>query len=560
MTDIFLKLLNMSIAASWLVLAVLLLRFILKKAPKWISCLLWGIVALRLVMPFSVQSFFSLIPSAQVIPQNIVTSATPAIYSGIPQVNSAINPMFTQQLIRGEDPRGNILLLLSVIWIAGVTLMLLYSVVAYLKLRWQVRVSVIHQKNIYICDDVASPFILGSITPKIYIPSGMDTRQLENVLAHENAHIKRKDHWWKPLGFLLLSVYWFNPLLWLAYILLCRDIERACDEKVIAGMDNAQKKSYSEALVACSVHRRIIMACPVAFGEVSVKSRIKGIVNYKKPALWIVGISILACTLTAACFLTDPVPCVHDYRGEITVNATCTEKGMETRTCDLCKHSYTVPVELLAHTYDAGTVVTEPTCTRVGSKKHTCTGCGGTKTESVEMIAHTAGVLTVTKEPNCTQTGEASSTCTQCQAVFVAKILETNDVHDLKQTVTKAATCTKDGSAVNTCHRCGFNEEVAIEKLGHSYKTIRESKGNCIMAGVKTVECTVCGYRNPMLTSRDPNEHDWQVMGNYKLCMRCGKSMYLGSNGGRSLLDNTVGSKSSKEDLFPVIKWDLGAP
>ena len=555
MTGIFLRLLNMSIAASWLVLAVMVLRLFFKNAPKWISCLLWGIVALRLVMPFSVHSLFSLIPSGQVIPQDIATSQTPAIHSGIPQLNSVVNPMVTQQLIRGEDMRSGILQTVAVVWAAGAVLMLLYSVVSYLMLRRKVRVSVCCQKGVYICDNIASPFVLGVLFPGIYIPSGLEEAQLQHVLAHENAHIKRLDHWWKPLGYLLLSVYWFNPLLWLAYIFLCRDIERACDEKVIAGMDNAGKKSYSEALLACSVHRRTVMACPVAFGEISVKARIKGIVRYKKPAVWILMIAILACTLTAACFLTDPEPCDHEYHGEITVSATCTSQGMQTLTCSLCEHSYSVPVELLAHSYDEGTVVTEPTCIQLGARKRTCTGCGEETTEVLPITPHTAGELTVTKEANCAEKGEVTSVCTLCAAVFVAQKPEKNDIHAMQRTVLKASTCTVEGSALNTCTRCGHEENEILPLAEHDYKTTYTKKPTCIKKGKKYQQCKICGTEKVIELSPSDKYHKWIDGGNPQHCAYCfifgPVKQAEGAFGGTTFL--------CPEKFWPVISWDLGA-
>ena len=558
MTSVFLRLLNMSISAGWLVLSILLLRLLLRRAPKWIRCLLWGVTALRLVIPISLPSYFSLLPSAQVIPQDIVTSQTPAIYSGIQSVDRAVNPMLTQQLIQGQDLRGEVLQVASFVWLVGMTLMLLYSAVSYLYLRRQVRVSVLQQDNVYLCDNVDQPFLLGLFRPQIYLPAGLDEKQKSHVLAHENAHICRKDHWWKPLGFLLLSIYWFNPLLWVAYILLCRDIECACDEKVIAPMDAAEKRNYADALLSCSIHRRTIMVCPVAFGEVSVKERIKGIARYKKPAIWIVGVSILACMLTAACFLTDPMPCSHKYQSKIAVASTCTQQGMQTHTCTRCDHSYTTPVALAAHSYDNGTVTVLPTCTREGSKILTCTGCGKKTTQTVEKLPHTAGVLTVAKEPNCTETGEATSACTVCQTVFVAQILETNDVHDLKQTVTKEATCTAEGSAVNACTRCDHREEVTLPQLKHTYKVINETLlALCTDPGERVLRCSVCGHEKKEI--EPAGEHTWYVdtVGN-RVCLKCGDSQRAPTPD-YSLLDSVTGNKPTMPQM-PVIKWDLGAP
>ena len=352
LTELFLKLLNMGITASWLVLAVVAIRGLFRKMPRWISCLLWGVVALRLVVPVSVESTLSLIPSAEVIPQEILVSQTPAIHSGIPAVNSAVNPVLNEQLMQGQNLPEKLLSAAAIVWLAGVAILLLYSIVSYCILRFRIRASVSLQKDIRICDDIYSPFVLGMLFPRIYLPSGMEPEQTEYVLAHERAHIHRRDHWWKPLGYVLLTVYWFNPLLWLAYILLCRDIERACDEKVIAKLDSAGKKGYSQALLACGAHRRMIMACPVAFGEVSVKSRVKGVLHYKKPSFWILLLSVAACAVTAVCFLTNPVPCSHDYRSQTVTPSTCAQQGIQSNTCILCKHNYFQPMEKLSHSYD----------------------------------------------------------------------------------------------------------------------------------------------------------------------------------------------------------------
>ena len=516
MTQLFLKFLNMSISASWLVLAVLLLRLLFQKAPKWISCLLWSIVALRLVIPFSFESAFSLIPSAQVIPQNIVTAQTPAIYSGIPTVNNAVNPLFTQHLAPETHRLETVLSYASVVWLAGVAALLLYSAVSCWRLRRTVRASVQTGKNLYVCDAVESPFIFGILSPRIYIPSGMDSGQLTYVLAHENAHLKRLDHWWKPLGFLLLSIYWFHPLLWLAYILLCRDIEQACDEKVIAKMDNTGKRGYSEALVACSVRRRMIMACPLAFGEVSVKARIKGILCYRKPSFWILLTALVACTVTAVCFLTDPIPCDHTYTGEITVSATCTQQGIQTLTCQLCDHSYTAPAPQLAHDFQQGDVIVQPDCTHQGNRKLVCTGCSAEKMEVMEQTGHSLGAPFLSKEPNCVEAGEMSVECTVCHAVQVVQTVAPNQDHDLHETVVKEATCIKPGEGIRTCSRCDHTENCTYEPRGHDFFAM-----SCISNGRQVQKCAVCGavylkFDNLIDT------HNWVSSDGMVYCAYCG--------------------------------------
>lgn len=311
MTTIFLKLLNQSISAGWLVLAVLVFRLVWKRAPKWVNVLLWGMVALRLLLPFSIESALSLIPSAETVSPGVVQyDPTPTITSGVPIIDETINPIIQESF--AADPAASVNPLYAwteiagIVWIIGLAAMLLYALVSFLRLRRRVSASLRLQENIYLCDAISSPFILGIVKPRIYLPSELDEVQQQNVLAHERAHISRHDHWWKPLGFALLAVYWFHPLLWLAYVLLCRDIELACDERVIRDMDEKAVAVYSTVLLACSVPRRMVVACPLAFGEVGVKVRVKNALHYKKPTFWIVAASVIVCAAVAVCFLTNP--------------------------------------------------------------------------------------------------------------------------------------------------------------------------------------------------------------------------------------------------------------
>ena len=310
MSELFLKLFNMSLTASWLIGAVILLRFVFKKAPKWILCLLWALVAVRLILPFSFESRVSLVPSAEVLPQSSILSHTPSVDTGIPAVNEAINPVITETLSPDPGDSANPLQVLlavgSTVWIAGVCIMLLYSLISWLRIQKRVQVRLRLRENIYFSDRIDTPFILGIIKPKIYIPSSLPREQLPLIIAHEQAHLKRLDHLWKPLGFALLAVYWFNPFVWVAYILLCRDIEQACDEKVIKNMDIDARADYSEALLECSIHRSAILACPLAFGEVGVKDRIKAVLNYRKPAFWFLCVTVAVSIIAAICFLTNP--------------------------------------------------------------------------------------------------------------------------------------------------------------------------------------------------------------------------------------------------------------
>ena len=310
MSDLFLKIINMSISASWLVLAVLLLRFVLKKAPKWVNVLLWGIVAVRLAFPFSIESALSLIPSAETISPGIMMETVPSVQTGVPAINSVINPVIGSSLAPTPGASANPLQIwipiFSIVWGVGVAALLLYTAVSYWRLQRKVSEAVILRDNIYQSENVTSPFVLGIFKPRIYLPYNMDGQELGHVVAHEHAHIRRRDHWWKPLGFLLLTIHWFNPLMWLAYVLLCRDIELACDEKVIKELGNEQRADYTQALVTCSVNRRMIAACPLAFGEVGVKERVKSVMNYKRPAFWVIVLAVIACVVVAVCFLTDP--------------------------------------------------------------------------------------------------------------------------------------------------------------------------------------------------------------------------------------------------------------
>ena len=312
MSVIFLKLLNLSISASWLVLVVLALRLVLKRAPKWVNVLLWGMVALRLMLPFSIESALSLIPSAETLSPEVVRfDPAPTITSGVTIIDNAVNPSLSESFAAAPLASVNPLYvwtyLAGWVWLIGLAAMLAYALVSYLRLRRRVSASIPLWENIYVCDEVPSPFILGIVHPRIYLPSALDEAQRGSVLSHERAHLARRDYWWKPLGFALLAVYWFNPLLWLAYYtLLCRDIELACDERVLRGMDAGQVKDYSSALLACSVPRRMLAACPLAFGEVGVGARVKNALRYKKPAFWVVAASVAVCVVVAVCFLTNP--------------------------------------------------------------------------------------------------------------------------------------------------------------------------------------------------------------------------------------------------------------
>lgn len=311
MTEIFLKILDMSISAGWMILAVLVLRLILRKAPKAFRCILWCLVGLRLVLPFSVESAFSLIPNRTVIDRETLYAREPLIKTGIEMVDRMTeDTVFMESITPNPGDSVNPLQVFAavgtVVWAVGMAVLLLYAIFSYFRLRKRVTGAIRLQKNIYQSEAVASPFILGVIRPCIYIPFSLKDEELQCVLAHEQAHLRRGDHLWKPMGFLLLTVYWFQPLVWIGYILLCRDIELACDEKVMKQMGPDKKKLYSEILLNCSISHKGITACPLAFGEVGVKQRIKNVLSYQKPAFWIVVVSLIACVVCVVCFMTEP--------------------------------------------------------------------------------------------------------------------------------------------------------------------------------------------------------------------------------------------------------------
>ena len=315
MGDIFLKLLNMSITAGWLILAVLCIRLLFRKIPKWVNCLLWGVVAIRLICPFSIESPFSILPSTEPIKSSTVVEGEvqnyiPSIDSRLTIVKNTINPMLTETFAYNESdsvaPLQAVTYAAGLIWCCGMVLLIICALGSAVKLHKLVREAVCVRDNIYICDAVKSPFILGIFRPRVYLSSALCVREKDYILAHESAHLKRKDHWWKALGYLLLCIHWFNPLCWVAYSLLCKDIELACDEKAAKNMTFHEKKEYAKVLLSCAGQRSLVMVCPLAFGEVGVKERVKSVLNYKKPTVWIMMATAAVFVILAVCFLTNP--------------------------------------------------------------------------------------------------------------------------------------------------------------------------------------------------------------------------------------------------------------
>lgn len=327
MAEIFQKALNMSIAAGWLILAVIALRLLLRRAPKRFRLLLWAVVGLRLALPWSIESALSLIPSAQTLPEGIMLERAPVLDTGISALNGAINPgftaAFTPELGVSANPLQVLLPIAAAFWMLGAAAMLLWALVSWLRLRKRVREAVRLEENVYE-GEIASPFVLGLFRPRIYLPFSLENGERELVLAHERAHITAGDHIIKPLGWLLLAAHWYNPLVWLAYALFCRDIELACDERVVRGLSLSDRADYSQALLDLSRPRGGVRACPLAFGESSVKGRVKSVLSYKKPVFWLVLLAVVVCVGAAVCFLTDPkeeAEPVDDGDGGVVISA-----------------------------------------------------------------------------------------------------------------------------------------------------------------------------------------------------------------------------------------------
>ena len=357
MGEIFLKLLNLSITASWLILAVLCIRLLFRKIPKWITCLLWGVVAIRLIFPFSIESAFSLQLSAEPIRTSTMVEGelipyVPSVNSNIGVVENTVNPLLAEAFVYQETesvaPLQIATEIAGSVWLSGMVVLLIFALVSMIKLRLRVREAVRYKENIYICDAVKSPFILGIIKPRIYLSSALSEEEMDYIIAHERAHLKRKDHLWKPFGYLLLCVYWFNPLCWIAYIMLCKDIELACDEKVIKDMSFGDKKEYSRVLLFCATQRHLVMACPLAFGEVGVKERVKTVLNYKKPTFWITIAAIVVCAIVAICFLTNPA---KEYQIRITIPAG-SETGFYYSDEEICPKRNTLTIAKGGHLGD----------------------------------------------------------------------------------------------------------------------------------------------------------------------------------------------------------------
>ncbi|MCR5608489.1 MAG: M56 family metallopeptidase [Lachnospiraceae bacterium] len=310
MYEEFFNVFNVSIIASWLILAIIAARLLLKKAPRWIIVLLWGLAAIRLVVPFpmlEIQTPVSLIPSAKTISP---TSGSEEIYvhSGFNVIDNALNTTLVNNsfIEDSSETISNIIDICIKLWIIGIITCLSYTFISFIVFKLKLRASIPYEKNIWLSDYISAPFIIGIIKPQIYLPSNIDKQDIENVLAHECAHIKRKDHVWKLIGFIITSVYWFNPVIWIAYNLFCKDIEIACDEKVVSKLELPLRKSYANSLVSLSLPKKMLYSCPLSFSTLGVKERVEKVVFYRKPSLYVFIVSIVVFSFIGLCFLTNP--------------------------------------------------------------------------------------------------------------------------------------------------------------------------------------------------------------------------------------------------------------
>lgn len=531
MNGLIYTLADLSIKATWVAIAVLLLRFVLKKAPKWITCALWGLVALRLLLPFSVESAISLVPRTETvqtgieiteeIPQNtdeITVPHTPSAETAQPEAVTEEKPVKKQSPDLG--------LLFTAIWLAGVAGMTGYMIFSYIRVKRSVKEAVlVEDKNVYICDRVPAPFLLGIIRPRIYLPSTVGENDRPLVIAHEKAHIKRLDHWWKPLGFILLTVYWFNPVLWLSYILLCRDIEYACDEKVISDMGADIKKTYSHALINCSVRQRTISACPLAFGEVGVKERIKSVLNYKKAPFWVIVASIVLLTATAVCFLTvrtDKHPENLKWAQELEASdvryaeLTLSADGKDTY-APLSEETMPEIVKLINES--SGKYVKNPEFPeeeiltlylRTSDSAEHKIRCVPGKYLEIDGICYKSKCDFLSDLPlRCEEALPTRYITNIANSDHGKPVCKDGAVHDYTDSVIKESTCTERGTAEHTCKNCGDVYRGATATAEHKYEKKSVTAATCVSKGKTLYRCSVCSKEYTEETEVDPSNHDY---------------------------------------------------
>ena len=306
MREVFAAILDNAMVAGIMILVIVLIRILMKKMPKFICPLLWGLVGIKLLLPFDIRSVFGLLPGDKIVEYSGQEQAPVIVKTGLHMVDEGTNHFIGNNINSPSATRvqGNFYDVCVYLWLAGIFVLFLYMLISCIVMRKVTSCSVAVEKNVRICDEINRPFLLGIIRPQIYLPSGIEKDKYEYIVAHEKMHIKRGDHIWKISGFFLLSIYWFHPLCWLAYYLFCKDVEFACDEKVISGRDSLWRANYCQTLLECSTDRRKVMFVPLGFGEVGVKERVKKVMGYKKTKISIAILLILICSITVICFGT----------------------------------------------------------------------------------------------------------------------------------------------------------------------------------------------------------------------------------------------------------------
>ena len=455
MNEFFLRVVNASVTATWIALALIVVRALLRKRlPKWLFCAAWGLVAARLVLPVRLESYFSLVPNTD----KIIGRAS----ASVPAV----------AIVHGAAPAAksvDVVGILSKVWLAGVALMLIWFIFSYVSVMIRVRVSVRTEDGAFLCDGIPSPFLLGVVRPKIYIPSSTDNSDVKYIIAHENAHRRRGDHLWKPLGYFLLSANWFNPVMWIVYVLLCRDIEYACDEKVVSELGNDIKRSYSEALMKCSVSRKTLAACPVAFAEAGVKQRIRNVLNYKRPTVWIIAAAAVLIAVLSACFFTNRK---EPEEPASTAGAALSQKETETEDACASGHDYALFSEVA------------PTCAAQGVKTYKCSVCGDVREDVSERLPHEYSSALIS-DADCVSGAVTEFTCALCGDVYRETGEPSPDAHDYSvwETLTYPG-CITAGVDKISCSRCGASYTVETAALGHNFAGATcSSPETCILCG-----------------------------------------------------------------------------
>lgn len=571
MAELLISYLRISFSASVMILAVLLVRPILRKAPRNITCLLWLLVALRLLLPFVLESPISLQPR----PISEVGSVTEVVSQPIlpapdvlPEAQSSQETQLQQSVTEVQthaSVNNQPLTVMTILWCIGGLGLLIYAAVSLAVLHHRVRDAIRCPDGVWESDRIADAFLLGYWKPRIYLPIILPHGDREMVVAHERSHQSRGDQWWKLLGLICLSIHWFNPLVWLSFWLMCRDIEEACDEKVIRNLDLEKRKHYSMALLNSGKRLSGFLSYPVSFGEVDLKHRIKSVLSYRKPSLWITMGAVTMAVAIGVCFMTNPVnanECVHDFDSEITAEATCVKEGVRTDTCDLCKYSCEVSVPATGHRYEDGIVTLEasctaegmvtyhcnicdhtrtefipmvthvfdegveiqaPSCSEEGVLTYTCQACGKTKTEALALLVHTFGEKTVTKAPTCVSEGEISVLCTVCGVQEPVEVIPKSEVHDYKNKVIRKPTCVDPGKGQEVCTLCGYCVDCDYALADHSYgDAVVTKQATCTAKGERTYTCSVCGDAKTETISK--KDHTWNKAdcGTRAVCTVCG--------------------------------------